>query len=173
MNSPVPSPDRKPTAPDSRILRVGDLLIERGAITQQQLDDALDHQRESDHPKLIGELLIELGFVEETEVMRAIAESYGVPFASITPRIADPRAIDSLPREFIESQGVLPLFSVHDTLTVAVSEPANLYLSEELARLSGKRVQLVAALDRDIRATLQAYLPNANVFVIDEIYEDV
>ncbi|MEM1424686.1 MAG: GspE/PulE family protein, partial [Planctomycetota bacterium] len=73
----------------------------------------------------------------------------------------------------VESQGVLPLFVVHDTITVAVSEPANLYLSEELARLSGKKVQLVAALERDIRATLQAYLPNANVFVIDEIYEDV
>ncbi len=158
---------------EHRTVRVGDILVEQGVITQEQLADALDSQKDAEHPKLIGELLIDLGFVEESNVMRAIAQSYGVPYAHVAPRIADPRAIESLPREFIESQGVLPLFVVHDTITIAVSEPANLYLAEELKRLSGKNVQLVAALDRDIRATLQAYLPNANVFVIDEIYDDV
>ncbi|MCA9306270.1 MAG: ATPase, T2SS/T4P/T4SS family [Phycisphaerales bacterium] len=153
--------------------QLGDALIAQGVITRQQLDQALEEQAGSGHNKLLGEMLIELGFVTEAQVMEALAKSYGVPFARITPRLADPRMIDKLPREFVDGQGVLPLFCVDDVLTVAVSEPANLFLVDEVERISGKRAQIVAATAADIRGTLQAYLPSANVFVIDEIYEDV
>ena len=152
---------------------LGETLIARGLITKDQLEQALEAQREGQKSKLLGELLIELGFVPEEAVMEHLAATYRVPFARIAPRVADPRAIDRLPRDFIEAHGVLPLFAVRDKLTVAVSEPANLFLREEIERLSSMSAQIVAALDRDIRSTLQAYLPNANVFVIDEIYDDV
>ncbi|MEM8836161.1 MAG: ATPase, T2SS/T4P/T4SS family [Planctomycetota bacterium] len=152
---------------------IGDLLVRAGAISQSQLEEGLAEQRESGGGRLLGEILVEMGFVSEGDVAKCLAESYGVPFARVTPRIADPRAIESLPRDFIDSHGVLPLFSVNDVLTVALSEPANLFLIEEIGRLSGKSVQIVASTPADIRATLQAYLPSANVFVIDEIYEDV
>ena len=58
-------------------------------------------------------------------------------------------------------------------LTVAVPEPANVFLLEEIERLSGYQVQVVAATVRDIKATLQTYLPNDKVFVIDDIIEEV
>ncbi|MDX2114823.1 MAG: ATPase, T2SS/T4P/T4SS family [Planctomycetota bacterium] len=153
--------------------QLGDRMVELGHLTLEQLKEALEEQKSHGHSKLLGEVLVELGFVGEHLVMEVLAESYGVPFARITPRVADPRVIDLLPREFIDSHGVLPLFCVDGTLTVAVSEPANLFLVDEIARVSGKRVQIVAATNQDIRATLLAYLPSANVFVIDEIYDDV
>ncbi len=153
--------------------QLGDALLASGVLTQQQLRQALEEQSSAGHSKLLGQVLIELGFVTEAQVMEALARSYGVPFARITPRLADPRMIDKLPREFVDGHGVLPLFCVDDVLTVAVSEPANLFLVEEIERISGKRVQIVASTAQDIRGTLQAYLPSANVFVIDEIYEDV
>ena len=52
-------------------------------------------------------------------------------------------------------------------------EPANVFLLEEIERLSGYQVQVVAATARDIKSTLQAYLPNDKVFVIDDIIEEV
>lgn len=154
-------------------LQLGDRLVQTGRLTPEQLRQALDEQASRGHTKLLGEVIVELGFAPEHVVMEVLAETYGVPFARITPRIADPRAIEALPREFIDSHGVLPLFCVDHTLTVAVSEPANLFLVEETERVSGKKVQIVASTSQDIRATLQAYLPSANVFVIDEIYDDV
>lgn len=154
-------------------LQLGEVLLSREIITQDQLEQALAAQSTDGHSKLLGEVLVELGFVTQATIMETLAESYGVPFARVAPRIADPRAIETLPREFIDSHGVLPLFCVDDVLTLAVSEPANLYLVEEAQRLSGKRVQIVASTAEDIRSTLQTYLPSANVFVIDEIYDDV
>jgi type IV pilus assembly protein PilB len=164
-----PHAARRTKAPD----QLGQILISRGALTEDQLEQALEEQRESGGRKLLGEVLVALGLADEPTIMEALAQSYGVPYARITPRIADPRAIEALPREFIDANAVLPLFVIDDTITVAVSEPANLFLVEEIERLSKKRVQLVAATAQDIRSTLQAYLPTANVFVIDEIYEDV
>jgi type IV pilus assembly protein PilB len=78
-----------------------------------------------------------------------------------------------LPKDFLEKHCVLPLYLVEAVLTVAVPEPANVFLLEEIERLSGYTVQLVAATSRDIRATLQTYLPNDKVFVIDDIIEEV
>lgn len=152
---------------------LGQLLLRRGALSQEQLDEALRHQQSCKERKLIGEVIVELGFVDERGVLETLAESYGIPFASDTARLADPKVIELLPREFLEEHGVLPMFLVRGVLTVAVSEPANLYLLEEIERRTGHRAQIVAATADDIEAAHRAYLPAANVFVIDEIYEDI
>ncbi|MDP6602226.1 MAG: ATPase, T2SS/T4P/T4SS family [Phycisphaerales bacterium] len=152
---------------------LGKLLQQRGLLSQEQLDAALARQQSGECRMLLGEVLVDMGVVDETLVLETLAESYGIPFASDTARLADPRVIEELPRAFLEEHGVLPMFLVNGVLTVAVSEPANLYLVEEVERLSGHRAQIVAATAKDIDAALRSYLPAANVFVIDEIYEDI
>jgi type IV pilus assembly protein PilB len=152
---------------------LGETLLNRGLIRPEQLQRALDEQRRSSSGRLLGEILIELKFVTEEQICEALAQTYGLPFARISPRLADPKVIPLLPREFLVKHRVLPLFLVEDVMTVAVSEPTDLFLQEELERVSGKSVQLVAATARDIHATLETYLPNDQIFVIDEIIEEV
>jgi type IV pilus assembly protein PilB len=158
------APKRKP---------LGQLLIDKGVVKSEQLERALEEQNRSNHQKLLGEVLVEMRFCTEDQITESLAEAYGVPYARISPRIADPKTIAILPKEFLEKHQILPLFLVEKTLTVAVSEPANVFLLEEIERVSSYKVQLVAATSRDIRATLQTYLPNDKVFVIDDIIEDV
>jgi type IV pilus assembly protein PilB len=152
---------------------LGQLLKEKGLIKPEQLERALDEQRRSNHQKLLGEILIEMRFCTEDQITEALAQAYGVPYARVSPKIADPKVIAILPKDFLEKHCVLPLFLVERVLTVAVPEPANVFLLEEIERLSSYTVQLVAATSRDIRATLQTYLPNDKVFVIDDIIEEV
>ena len=153
--------------------RVGDLLLDRGLLSQEQLKEALAYQKKQGHDKLLGQVLIELKFASEEQVIETLAQAYGIPFARIHPKVADPAVVEVLPREFLEKQCVLPLFLVEDVLTVAVHEPSNVFVLEEIAQLTGHRVQMVAAMASDIEATLQAHLPNANLFVIDEIVDEV
>jgi type IV pilus assembly protein PilB len=173
----MPSSPTTHTGPErpaaDKTIRIGDLLLEKGLITHEQLDKALAYQKEKGHAKLLGEVVVDLKFVGEEQVLELLAEAYGVPFARINPKAVDPKVIETLPRDFLEKQCVLPLFRVAGKLTVAVHEPSNVFLIEEMARLSGCQVQVVAATAKDIRATLQAYLPAANVFVIDELVEDI
>jgi len=153
--------------------QLGGLLLAKGLINEQQIDEALNWQRENGNNKLLGEVLIELGYVTNEQVTEVLAEAYEVPFARITPRVADPRVVEMLPREFIEKHIVLPLFHVQGKLTVAMAEPSNVFLIEEIERLAGCEVQIVAATVHDIRSTVENHLPSANVFVIDEIVDDV
>ena len=80
-------------------LQLGELLVARNIITPKQLGDALEHQREKGHRRLLGETLVELGFVTDHDVMAAVADSYGIPFAKDIARIADPRMLEILRRE--------------------------------------------------------------------------
>jgi type IV pilus assembly protein PilB len=152
---------------------LGQLLIERGVIQPEQLDHALEEQRRCNHQKLLGEILVELHLCSEDQITESLATGYGVPYARISPRVADPKIISVLPREFLEKHQVLPLFLVEGVLTVAVPEPANVFLLEEIERVGGHPAQVVAATVRDIKATLQAYLPDDQVFVIDDIIDEV
>ncbi|MFZ9914307.1 MAG: hypothetical protein ACO3IB_03080, partial [Phycisphaerales bacterium] len=81
--------------------QLGEALVARGLITPKQLVDALEHQKEKGHKRLLGETLVELGFVTEHDVMEVVAEGYGIPFARDIARIADPRCIEVLPREYL------------------------------------------------------------------------
>ena len=153
--------------------QLGRLLLAKGLLSERHLDQALEFQAQRGHKKLLGEVVVELNFVTEEQVLEVLAEGYGVPFLTHTARIADPKVVELLPKEFVEEHRVLPLFLVQGVLTVAVSEPANLYLVEEIQRLTGHEVQIVAATAAEIEASLRAYVPAANVFVIDDIYEDI
>ena len=153
-------------------MQLGQLLLARGIVSAEQIDKALTEQQDKGHRKLLGELLVEMNYCTENQIASALAEAYGVPYAQVGPKICDVKAIEILPRDFLEEHIVLPLFKVYDVLTVAVNEPTNVFLIDEIERISGCKVQVVCATTKDIKATIQTYLPAANVFVIDDIIDD-
>ncbi len=153
-------------------MQLGQLLIAREIVTKEQIEHALSEQKLKGHQKLLGELLVEMGFCTENQIAETLAAGYGVPYAQVGPKVCDVKTFDILPRDFLEEHIVLPLFKVNEVLTVAVSEPTNVFLIDEIERISGCRVQVVCSTAKDIRATLQTYLPAANVFVIDDIIDE-
>jgi type IV pilus assembly protein PilB len=152
--------------------RLGNVLLERGYLSPESLETALTSQRQQPggQGKLLGEILVDLGLCSEDQVVECLATEYGVPYAKLEPRLYDPRVIDVLPRDYIEQNLVMPLFNVRGVLTLAVSEPSNLFLIEEIRALTQLEVQIVAATSKDIRRMLTS-LPNSKVFVIDDIIE--
>jgi len=153
--------------------QVGQILLARGVLTEEQIAAAVEEQQRRGHRQLLGEILVELGLATEDQVVEALAEAYNVPYAKLSPRLADAKVIELVPRDFLEKHLVLPLFRVHGVLTVAMSEPANVFVIEEVARMTDCAVQVVACSGADIQAILSQYIKAANVFVIDDIIEDV
>jgi type IV pilus assembly protein PilB len=154
-------------------IRLGDVLVERGFLTQENLEAALARQKQQPPGvnKLLGEILVDESFCTEDQVVECLASEYGVPYAKLESRLCDLQIIDVLPREYIEENMLLPLFLVRGMLTVALSEPSNLFLIDEVRQLTQLDVQIVAATTKDIRRILTT-LPNSKVFVIDDIIED-
>ncbi len=152
--------------------RIGDLLVDKGYLTADQLAYALERQRSEGRGKLLGEILVEESLCSEEQIAECLAAEYGVPFAKLEPRLCDPKVFEVLPREFIEDNLVLPLFVVRDTLSLAVAEPSNLFLIDEVRNLTNLNVEIVVATAKDIRRMVQTVMPNSKVFVIDDIIEN-
>ena len=151
--------------------RLGNILVERGYATIEQIQQALEVQQRTGKGKLLGEILVDLGHCSEDHITECLARVYSVPYAKLEPRLADPRIVDVLPREYIEKNLVFPLFRIRETLTVAVTEPSNLFLLDEIRSLTRMDVQIVSTTSKDIRRMITT-LPDSKTFVIDDIIED-
>jgi type IV pilus assembly protein PilB len=151
--------------------RLGNILIEKGVLTLERLQEALELQKRTGGSKLLGEILVESEFCTEDQVIESLAHVYGLPYAKLEPRLADPKIVDVLPREYIEKNLVFPLFCIRGVLTIALSEPTNLFLLDEMSRATKLQVQVVCASPKDIRRMITT-LPDSKTFVIDDIIED-
>jgi type II secretory ATPase GspE/PulE/Tfp pilus assembly ATPase PilB-like protein len=147
---------------------LGQLLLGRGHLAPAQLELALAEQRRQPVRRLLGEILVEFKACSEEQVAEALADSYGVPFTRLGAQLADPKVLRTLPRDFMEREMVLPLFLVEGLLTIAVVEPANVFLLDEVRRLTGHKVQVVATTASDVREMLRAHLPDATPSLLDQ-----
>lgn len=111
--------------------QLGALLLEKGLITSEQLDQALVARRE--HNGLLGETLVQLGFIFEDELARVLAEQAAVPFVNLDTIPVDPAAVRALPRTIGESLPALPVrFTAEGGLVVAVADPTDASLLPQL-----------------------------------------
>jgi type IV pilus assembly protein PilB len=146
---------------------MGQLLIERGLITQADLARALAEQKSGGHRKLLGETIIDLGLCTQDQIVETLAAACDMPYAKLTPRLLDPHVAAALPRHFLDKQRALPLFQVDGVLTVAIAEPTDVVLIEEVSRAAACPVQFVATASHDIAAMLQAATASADVFELE------
>ena len=160
-------------------LRLGDMLVERGYLTTEQLGEALERQRATGRRKLLGEIAVEMQLCTDEQVLECLAVECGVPFVRLDARLFDPAALELLPREFIERNNVLPLFRVRDELTVAVTEPSNVFLldairdqCEQSEATAGCTILPVLTSLKDVRRAIATYLPDKQVFVLDDLIDD-
>src|SRR5688572_6386499 len=132
-------------ASDRQSVRLGEQLVKRGVIRPEQLREALTARVERFGGKPLADVLADLGMASRKDTLAAQASILGVPFASLSTRLVRPGAVDALPREFCHANNLLPLACAEGWITVASSDITNIFLVEQIQKLSGKQVQLVAA----------------------------
>ena len=112
-------------------IRLGDLLIELGYITPDQLTAALAYQKE--HRDLrVGQALQELGYVNERQVLEALAKRLQIQLIDIEHTTVDVTAVEKVPQELAQKYDMLPVAQSARTLTVAANDPLNYYAIEDI-----------------------------------------
>jgi type IV pilus assembly protein PilB len=117
-------------APAASSERLGDLLVREGLITREQLDKALQEQRQSG--TRVGYNLVKLGFIQETELTKMLARQYKMPAVDLSKFEVDPRIAKLIPADVAIKNLVLPLKRDGRTLTVAMADPTNLGVLDDL-----------------------------------------
>ncbi len=110
--------------------RLGDILIREGLITREQLGSALAEQKSSGHR--LGYVLVKLGLVQELEVTKILARQYRMPAVDLTRFEVDPKILKLVPSDFALKNVVLPLKREGRTLTVAMADPTNTGVLDDL-----------------------------------------
>jgi type IV pilus assembly protein PilB len=110
--------------------RLGEILLREGLVTRDQLAQALTEQKNTKHR--LGYVLVKLGLVQELEITKVLARQYRMPAVDLTRFEVDPKIIKLVPAEMATKSIVLPLKREGRTLTVAMADPTDHGLLEDL-----------------------------------------
>ena len=132
--------------------RLGDILVQRGIITEAQLQSSLASQ--GSERGMLGEILRRRGLITIEQLGSALEEQFEVPFTRIVPEAINPQVARMLPEKMARSQQAVPIAVCNGQMTLAMAAPDNIETIGEAELLSGYRVEPVAALESEVQATL-------------------
>ena len=138
--------------------RIGDILLSEGSITEEQLQQALELQRND--PRDLGKILLSLGFVLPADVARALAKRLKLDYVVISDLSedeVDPEALNLLGEETMRKYTALPLRFEGDRLVIAMSDPNDIYALEDLRIIAKHPITPVVATEEDLNEAF-AYL---------------
>ena len=139
--------------------KLGEILIRQGLISQGQLDRAIEIQRKEGG--IIGEVLVKAGMIKEGDLVAALAKQLSIPYASRSSGLLAPASDQDLenliPKDFAQTNLVLPLSRNLNSLTCAVFDPLDLMLVDNLKKMTGCEVNLVISTKTDILKTVEEF----------------
>jgi hypothetical protein len=146
--------------------RLGEMLIDAGVIDETQLKAALGHQRQ--WGVRLGQALVDLKLASEADVVRALSVKFGFGVASLDA--LEPYALEQalalLPRDFALRNNVFPMAADTASITVAMSDPSNLAVVDEIRFRTGRRVKVNIGGDREVAEALRRHYPGDQVEAI-------
>src|SRR5262249_16945392 len=119
--------------------RIGELLVAKNLITNDQLKQALDDQRK--HGVRLGHSLTKLGYIGEADLTSFLSKQYGVPAVNLSEFEVDEDVIKLVPKEVAQKQQVLPVARSGGKLIVAMSDPTNIPLLDDLKFRTGYQIE--------------------------------
>ena len=134
---------------------VGEVLVTDGHISEEQLARALAEQKSAG--QRLGELLVNQGTVSGATLVRSLAKCLGVRGVQLRHGLIDTSLISLIGEEEAERMKVIPMFRVHNTLTVAMAEPQSLPTIDRLKELTGMEIRPVLALEDNIKEFVNKY----------------
>ncbi|MEO8031473.1 MAG: type IV-A pilus assembly ATPase PilB [Gemmatimonadota bacterium] len=140
--------------------RLGDLLIAEGLINREQLTAGLAEQKATGHR--LGYVLVKLGLVQEIEITKFLGRQYRMPAVDLARFDVDPKILKMVPAEFAQKNVVLPLKREGRTLTIAMADPTNSGVLEDLKFITRYDLFPVIAGEFTLRALLEKYYESSD-----------
>ena len=152
--------------------RLGELLVKEKLISQDQLKQALDYQKQ--HGGRLGTALVKMGLVTDDEVTAVLSRQYGVPSINLKYYEVDPTVVKLIPQETAVRYQIVPLSRVGSTLTIAMTDPTNVFAMDDIKFMTGFNVEPVVASESAIsEAISKFYGENASVQELDQVMKDL
>jgi type IV pilus assembly protein PilB len=152
-------------------LKLGELLLKAQLINQQQLTKALDEQKNSGGK--LGEILQRLGFVTEDDIIECLSHQFGVPSINLRHFEIDPNVAKIIPVDLARKYNVIPVNKTGATLTLAMTDPTNIFAMDEITFMTGYRVEPVVASEEAIRERIDRNFGSSRELELKKVMEDL
>src|SRR5258708_2857457 len=137
---------------------LGKILLQRKLVSQADIDAALKAQKRSITPVPLASALVEEGAVDEVQALRALSEQHGIPGIDLLQIGIVLEQLDAVPREVAETHKILPVLVRGDRMFLAMSDPNDKRVIDELEFVTGKKVfPYIAVQSTIVRAIAAAY----------------
>ena len=134
---------------------IGMILIERGMISREQLDDAIAEQRRSG--ERLDKVLLRLGYARREDIVYALGEQFEMPVVDLSEIEIDPETLEALPASLVYRQNCVPVRRENGSLTIATSDPFELSALDELRLLTGCAIELVLADEEELHRFIRRH----------------
>jgi type IV pilus assembly protein PilB len=157
--------------------KIGELLLQEGLISQEQLSRALEDQSQTG--ERVGAALIKLGYISEDMLAEFIAKQFHVPQVNLTKLNIPREIVTIIPLDISQKYQAVPFGLMGNTLNVAMADPGNLFVVDDIRFLTRKSVQVHVASESNIKKTIsQFHTPDENIddvlgMLRDEVDVDV
>ena len=136
-------------------VRIGELLLKEKRITPEQLQEALNYQRTNGGK--LGFNLIKLGYVKDDEITSLLSKQYGVPSIALGQFDVDATVVKLVPAETAQKYQIIPLSRSGATLTIAMTDPTNVFAMDDIKFMTGYNVEPVVASETAVIDAIAKY----------------
>jgi type IV pilus assembly protein PilB len=136
-------------------VRIGELLLKEKRITAEQLQEALNYQRQNGGK--LGLNLIKMGFIKDEEMTALLSRQYGVPSIALAEFEIDPTVVKLVPADTAQKYQIVPLSRAGATLTIAMTDPTNVFAMDDIKFMTGYNVEPVVASETAVLEAIQKY----------------
>lgn len=135
--------------------RLGEMLVKNKIITQEQLEQVLKIQK--DTGELLGTIIIKQGYTTEEQILQTLSEQIGVAYIKIKELEISPTVIEKVPAKFACYYKIMPLWFESDRLVIAVTNPLDLRMIDDVRLVLGSEVEPILASEKDISEAIRLY----------------
>lgn len=136
-------------------VRIGELLLKEKRITAVQLQEALTYQKQNGGK--LGANLVKMGFVKDEEITALLSKQYSVPSIALSQFEIDPAVIKLVPAETARKYQIVPLSRAGATLTIAMTDPTNVFAMDDVKFMTGYNVEPVVASETAVLDSIDKY----------------
>jgi type IV pilus assembly protein PilB len=140
-------------------VRIGELLLKEKRITPDQLQQALNNQKAGGGK--LGYNLVKMGFVKDEEITALLSKQYGVPSINLAQFDIDAAVVKLIPADTAHKYQIVPLSRSGATLTIAMTDPTNVFAMDDIKFMTGYNVEPVVASETAVTEAIQRYYPSS------------
>ncbi|MAE59404.1 MAG: type II secretion system protein GspE [Halobacteriovorax sp.] len=151
--------------------KIGQLLLKHTSLSEEQLNEALEMQKESG--LMIGEILLKKNYIHPHDIVKVICYQIGIPYLQeITVDEIDPEIITSLPINYAKNHELVPIVETEDEVIVVFTDPFNFDAINDLRELYRKNISVVVSSPLKVNDAINRVFEKANKHMVDTLEDE-